>query len=41
VHRVRWRPFEIQRREPGPEDVQIEILYCGICHSDLHAARNE
>jgi len=33
--------FEIQRREPGPEDVQIEILYCGVCHSDLHTARNE
>src|SRR6266571_7688222 len=31
----------ILRREPGPEDVQIEILYCGICHSDLHQARNE
>jgi hypothetical protein len=26
----------ILRREPGPEDVQIEILYCGVCHSDLH-----
>lgn len=34
-------PFEIQRRAPGPEDVQIEILYCGVCHSDLHTARNE
>ena len=34
-------PFEIQRRDPGPEDVQIEILYCGVCHSDLHTARNE
>jgi uncharacterized zinc-type alcohol dehydrogenase-like protein len=33
--------FEIQRREPGPEDVRIEILYCGVCHSDLHTARNE
>lgn len=33
--------FEIQRREPGPDDVQIEILYCGVCHSDLHTARNE
>ena len=33
--------FEIQRRDPGPEDVQIEILYCGVCHSDLHTARNE
>lgn len=33
--------FEIQRRDPGPDDVQIEILYCGVCHSDLHTARNE
>ena len=31
----------IARREPGPQDVQIEILYCGVCHSDLHQARNE
>jgi uncharacterized zinc-type alcohol dehydrogenase-like protein len=29
------------RREPGPHDVQIEILYCGVCHSDIHFARNE
>lgn len=34
-------PFEIERRAPGAEDVQIEILYCGVCHSDLHTARNE
>ena len=34
-------PFEFQRRAPGPEDVQIEILFCGVCHSDLHQARNE
>jgi uncharacterized zinc-type alcohol dehydrogenase-like protein len=34
-------PFEIERRTPGPQDVQIEILYCGVCHSDLHTARNE
>jgi len=34
-------PFQIQRREPRPEDVQIEILYCGVCHSDVHMARNE
>ena len=34
-------PLEIERRTPGPEDVQIEILYCGVCHSDLHTARNE
>lgn len=32
---------KIDRREPGPEDVEIEILYCGICHSDIHTARNE
>jgi uncharacterized zinc-type alcohol dehydrogenase-like protein len=31
----------IVRRDPTPEDVQIEILYCGICHSDLHQVRNE
>jgi len=34
-------PFSITRREPRPQDVQIEILYCGVCHSDLHTARNE
>lgn len=34
-------PISIQRRRPGPQDVQIEILYCGVCHSDLHQVRNE
>jgi alcohol dehydrogenase (NADP+) len=34
-------PFEIVRREPGPSDVEMEILFCGVCHSDLHQARNE
>ncbi len=34
-------PFSFERREPGPHDVQIEILFCGVCHSDLHTARNE
>ena len=34
-------PHTIERREPGPTDVQIEILYCGVCHSDLHTARDE
>ena len=34
-------PLTITRRDPGPKDVQIEILYCGVCHSDLHFARNE
>jgi uncharacterized zinc-type alcohol dehydrogenase-like protein len=35
------KPFTFERREPGPHDVHIEILYCGICHSDLHQARND
>ncbi len=34
-------PFSFERRDPGPEDVRIEILYCGICHSDIHTARSE
>ena len=37
-------PFEarlIQRREPGPHDVLVDISYCGICHSDIHQAREE
>ena len=34
-------PVTIRRRAPGPQDVQIDILFCGICHSDLHQARNE
>ncbi len=34
-------PFVVERRNPGPDDVQIQILYCGVCHSDLHTARNE
>jgi uncharacterized zinc-type alcohol dehydrogenase-like protein len=32
---------EIPRREPGPHDVAIEILYCGVCHSDIHQVRDE
>jgi uncharacterized zinc-type alcohol dehydrogenase-like protein len=35
------RPFQFQRREPGERDVLIDILFCGICHSDLHQVRNE
>jgi alcohol dehydrogenase (NADP+) len=31
----------IERREPGPRDVSIEILFCGVCHSDLHTVRGE
>ena len=34
-------PFNIQRRDVGKHDVQIEILYCGVCHSDLHTIRSE
>jgi uncharacterized zinc-type alcohol dehydrogenase-like protein len=33
--------FDFERRDPGPNDVQIDILYCGVCHSDLHQTRNE
>ncbi len=36
-----FAPFSLDRREPGPKDVAIEILYCGVCHSDLHTARGE
>jgi alcohol dehydrogenase (NADP+) len=35
------QPFSLERRKPGPKDVEIEILYCGVCHSDLHTIRNE
>ena len=35
------KPFSFERRDPTPRDVQIDILFCGICHSDLHIARNE
>jgi uncharacterized zinc-type alcohol dehydrogenase-like protein len=34
-------PFSFERREPGPNDVVVEIAYCGICHSDIHQARDE
>jgi len=34
-------PFSFERRDPGPTDVQIDILYCGVCHSDIHTARSE
>jgi alcohol dehydrogenase (NADP+) len=35
------QPFSLQRRDPGTRDIEIEILYCGVCHSDLHTVRNE
>jgi uncharacterized zinc-type alcohol dehydrogenase-like protein len=34
-------PLSIHRREPGPHDVLIDILFCGVCHSDVHQARDE
>ncbi|HZI14664.1 MAG TPA: NAD(P)-dependent alcohol dehydrogenase [Myxococcus sp.] len=34
-------PFTFEQREPGPQDVLIDILYCGVCHSDIHQARDE
>lgn len=34
-------PFKFERRDPGPKDVAIDILFCGICHSDIHTVRDE
>jgi uncharacterized zinc-type alcohol dehydrogenase-like protein len=34
-------PIAIERRAPGPRDVQVDIAYCGVCHSDLHTVRSE
>jgi uncharacterized zinc-type alcohol dehydrogenase-like protein len=34
-------PFTFERRDPGPKDVAIEILFCGVCHTDLHTVRND
>mgnify|MGYP000998027557 FL=1 len=33
--------FHFERRALRPDDVRIDILYCGVCHSDLHTARND
>jgi alcohol dehydrogenase (NADP+) len=42
THRgAQLQPFEFDRREPGPHDVQIDIRYCGVCHSDIHQVRDE
>src|SRR3982751_1403139 len=35
------QPMQIERRAPGAHDVQIDIAYCGVCHSDLHTVRSE
>ena len=34
-------PFSFERREPTPNDVQLDILFCGVCHSDIHTVRDE
>jgi uncharacterized zinc-type alcohol dehydrogenase-like protein len=34
-------PFEFERRDPRPHDIVVDILYCGVCHSDIHQARDE
>ena len=34
-------PFSVPRRDLRPDDVQVQIQYCGVCHSDLHQVRNE
>jgi alcohol dehydrogenase (NADP+) len=34
-------PMAIERRDPGPRDVVLDILFCGVCHSDIHQARGE
>ncbi len=34
-------PFRFERRSPGPRDVMIEILHCGVCHSDIHQVNND
>lgn len=35
------KPYKFERRQPGPHDVQIDIHFCGVCHSDLHQVRDE
>ena len=34
-------PLSFARRSPGPLDIRIEILFCGVCHTDLHTVRND
>lgn len=38
---ARPAPFSFERRDPGPKDVAIDILYCGVCHSDIHQVHND
>lgn len=37
----RLKPFEFDRHEAGPDEIEIEILCCGVCHSDIHQAEND
>ena len=37
----RLAPFSFERRDPGPNDVVVDIQFCGVCHSDIHQVRNE
>jgi uncharacterized zinc-type alcohol dehydrogenase-like protein len=39
--KIPLEPFKFERREVGPHDVQIEIQFCGVCHSDIHQVRDE
>ena len=39
--KAQLKPYSIDRREPGPHDVLIDILYCGVCHSDIHQVRDD
>src|SRR5688572_16569229 len=39
--RAQLAPFTFQRRDPGPQDVVLDLLYCGICHSDIHYVHND
>src|SRR5882724_521075 len=41
TNRSALAPWNFQRREVGPHDVQFDILFCGVCHSDLHQIRND
>ncbi len=38
---AKLEPFKFERREVGADDILIEIQFCGVCHSDIHQARNE
>jgi uncharacterized zinc-type alcohol dehydrogenase-like protein len=38
---TRLKPYAFEREEAGADEVQIEVLYCGVCHSDVHQAKNE